>query len=82
MNKYFLRYSALQPTDLNTTVDHLILSCHTIDTEALDTVADTVEDIVNDSDMDANDSLVATEQGDFTNALRFHLHTKSTNKSA
>lgn len=78
MNKYFLRYSALQPTDLNTTVDHLILSCHTIDT-SLDTVADTVEDTANDSDTDEKDSLVATEQGDFTNALRFHLHSKSTN---
>ena len=75
MNKYFLRYSAHQPTDLNTTVDHLILSCHTIDTEVLDTVADTE----NDTDLDADDSLVATEQGDFTNALRFHLYTKSTN---
>ena len=77
-----VRYSALDTTDLNTTVPHLISSCHTIDTEVRDSDVDTVEDTANDSDTDANDSLVATEQGDFTNALRFHLHTKSTNQSA
>ena len=52
-------------------------SCLTTDTEHLDTVEDTV-DVLMEDDTHAlaleNVSLVATEQGDFTNALRFDIY--------
>ena len=54
-----------------------ISSCLTTDTEHLDTVEDTV-DVLMEDDTHAlaleNVSLVATEQGDFTNALRFDIY--------
>ena len=66
---------------------HVILlnsSCLTTDTEHLDTVEDTV-DVLMEDDTHAlaleNVSLVATEQGDFTDALRFNIYEKSTNQS-
>ena len=73
-------------THVNTTVLLQTLSCHTIDNQ--DTVvADTVDVLTVDVIPDTHDSvlekdsLVATEHGDSTNALRFHIHSESTDKS-
>lgn len=61
---------------LITAKDLLISDCLTTDT-----VEDSTEVVTLVSDVENHASLDDTEQGDFTNGIRFHLHKKSTDKA-